>query len=58
MNVPNRNTTFEAALKSALYMLDSKIRELSEKVESGVSTDNERSYLRDLIKERDSLENE
>lgn len=52
------NMTFEVAIKAALDMLDSKIQELSEKVEAGTSTDNERSYLRDLINERDSLERE
>lgn len=52
------NMTFEVAIKAALDMLDSKIQELSEKVEAGTSTDNERSYLRDLINERDSLEHE
>ncbi|WP_162929903.1 hypothetical protein [Vibrio sp. Evd11] len=50
--------TFEVAIKAALDMLDSKIQELSEKVEAGSSTHNERSYLRDLINERDSLERE
>lgn len=52
------NMTFEVAIKAALDMLNSKIQELSEKVEAGTSTDNERSYLRDLINERDSLERE